>query len=87
MLILKYFLTMGAVLLAGLLTLTAYVAPSRSNASAYTPSTDSLPLIAPAQPKVEQASLVEEPAPPQAKKAVSEPRRSKHRKSRRHGRH
>jgi hypothetical protein len=84
MLILKYFLTMGAVLLAGLFTLSAYIAPSKSNASIYTPSTDSLPLIAPAPPKVEKASLVEEPAPPQAKKDASEPRRSKHRKARRH---
>jgi hypothetical protein len=81
MLVLKYFLTMGAVLLAGLLALSTYLTPpgGDSRGSVYTPTTASLPVIAAAPaPQPDKASLAEQPAP-QAAKAVPADGRSKSR--------
>ncbi len=83
MLILKYFVSVGAVLLAGLLALNAHLA-TPGQASVSKPTSASLPVAAPAAPKVEEAVAVTvDPAPPQQlKKPAAHSRNAKRSRSR-----
>jgi hypothetical protein len=86
MLILKYFLVVGAVLTAGLVVLNAYLVPAGSvppPVGIHSASSSSLPTAA---PKVEPANteLTAEPSPPPAQSAA--PARRSNRSARTHRR-
>jgi hypothetical protein len=79
MLILKYFVVVGAVLTAGLIALSAHMAPSGVAAPAmiHGSSTSSLAVIPPSPPVVKQEEpVVEAVTPPAPTKASSSSRRS-----------
>jgi len=81
MLVLKYFVMVGAVLFAGLLALNAHLA-TPGQVSIHKPMTSSLPMATPAPaPPPEKAGLAVEPAPNKAKKSASPSRRSKQSRS------
>ena len=79
MLILKYFLVVGAVLTLGLIALNAHLLPDGSKAPAaviHSPTTASLPTVAPNVPAAD-TNVAAEPSPPPPKSA-SPARRSHH---------
>jgi hypothetical protein len=81
MLILKYFLVVGAVLTAGLIALNAHLLPAGSTSSApvYSATSASLPTVAPkAQPANTDADLAATPTQPPDAKSASPSRRSHH---------
>jgi hypothetical protein len=74
MLILKYFLVVGAVLTMGLIALNAHFLPAGSTAPAvvHSATSASLPTVAPkAQPAEPDLAATTEPSPPPAKPAKS----------------
>jgi hypothetical protein len=74
MLILKYFLVVGAVLTMGLIALSAHLLPAGSTAPAvvHSATSSSLPTVAPkAQPAEPDLAATTEPSPPPAKPAKS----------------
>jgi hypothetical protein len=74
MLILKYFLVVGAVLTMGLIALNAHFLPAGSTAPAvvHSATSASLPTVAPkAQPAEPDLAATTEPSPPRAKPAKS----------------
>jgi hypothetical protein len=86
MLILKYFLVVGAALTVGLIALNAHLLPSGSTAPAaviHSPTSASLPTVAPsAQPA--DTNVAVEPSQPPAKSAA--PSRRSHQSARAHRR-
>jgi hypothetical protein len=79
MLILKYFVVVGAVLAAGLIALSAHMAPSGVAAPAmiHGSTTASLAVVPPSTPAVKQEEpVVEAVTPPAPTKASSSSRRS-----------
>jgi hypothetical protein len=79
MLILKYFLVVGAVLTMGLIALNAHLLPAGSTAPAvvHSATSASLPTVAPkAQPAEPDLALAAEPSPPPPAKSASSSRRS-----------
>jgi len=82
MLILKYFLFVGAVLTAGLIALSAYLGPPRPT-GALSASSASLPTVAPkAEPATPEPAVQSSPPPPQA----AAPARRSNRSARTHRR-
>lgn len=74
MLILKYFLVVGAVLTMGLIALNAHLLPAGSTAPAvvHSATSSSLPAVAPkAQPAEPDLAVAAEPSPPPTKPATS----------------
>jgi hypothetical protein len=80
MLILKYFLTVGAVLIAGLLALNAHLA-TPGQISMHKSTTASLPMVTPA-PKAEKNASLDVAPPQKLKKSAAPTHRSKPPKSR-----
>jgi hypothetical protein len=82
MLILKYFLVVGAVLTAGLIALNAHLLPAGSTASSpviHSATSASLPTVTPkAQPANADADLAATPTQPPDAKSASPSRRSHH---------
>ena len=82
MLILKYFLVVGAVLTAGLIALNAHLLPAGSTASSpviHSATSASLPTVAPkAQPANTDADLAATPTQPPPTKPSAWTRRSNH---------
>jgi hypothetical protein len=80
MLILKYFLVVGAVLTLGLIALNAHLLPDGSKAPAaiiHSPTTASLPTVTPNVPPTD-TNVVAEPSQPPPAKSASSARRSHH---------
>jgi len=80
MLILKYFLVVGAVLTLGLIALNAHLLPNGSTAPApvmHSPTTASLPTITPNVPAAD-TNVAAEPSQPPPAKSASSARRSHH---------
>src|SRR5215831_9325216 len=80
MLILKYFLVVGAVLTLGLIALNAHLLPDGSKAPAaiiHSPTTASLPTVTPNVPPTD-TNVVAEPSQPPPAKSASTARRSHH---------
>jgi hypothetical protein len=79
MLILKYFLVVGAVLTVGLIALNAHLLPAGSTAPAvvHSATSSSLPTVAPkAQPAEPDLAATTEPSPPPPAKPATSSRRS-----------
>jgi len=79
MLILKYFLVVGAVLTMGLIALNAHLLPAGSTAPAvvHSATSVSLPTVAPkAQPAEPDLAATTEPSPPPPAKPATSSRRS-----------
>jgi hypothetical protein len=79
MLILKYFLVVGAVLTMGLIALSAHLLPAGSTAPAvvHSATSSSLPTVAPkAQPAEPDLAVAAEPSPPPPTKPATSSRRS-----------
>jgi hypothetical protein len=80
MLILKYFLVVGAVLTLGLIALNAHLLPDGSKAPAaviHSATTASLPTVTPNVPPTD-TNVVAEPSQPPPAKSASSARRSHH---------
>jgi hypothetical protein len=80
MLILKYFLVVGAVLTLSLIALNAHLLPDGSKAPAaviHSPTTASLPTVAPNVPPAD-TNVAAEPSQPPPAKSASPARRSHH---------
>jgi hypothetical protein len=81
MLILKYFLVVGAVLTAGLIAINAHLLPAGSTAPAavmHSGTTASLPTVAPNVQPAETTPAAESASPPPPAKSASPARRSHH---------
>jgi len=79
-LILKYFLVVGAVLTLGLIALNAHLLPDGSKAPVaviHSPTTASLPTVAPNVPAAD-TNVAAEPSQPPPAKSASPARRSHH---------